>query len=89
MEKVGVRQLRNRLSHYLRKAQQGEGIVVTDRGVSIVILLPAVEDRPDEALKRLASLNFASWRGGKPRGAAQPVSVKGKSAAQIVLEERR
>lgn len=89
MEKVGVRQLRTKLSYYLKKAKKGEGVVVTDRGTSIAVLLPAAEGPPEEALKRLVALNFASWRGGKPQGAAHPVPITGKSVAQIVLEERR
>lgn len=89
METVGIRQLRNRLSYYLKRAQKGEGVRVTDRGNAIAILLPVTEGRPEDALKRLVSLNFASWQGGKPRGASSPVAITGKSVAQIVLEERR
>jgi hypothetical protein len=33
---------------------------------------------------------LASWSGGKPRGVAEPLGLKGKkSASEIVLEDRR
>jgi prevent-host-death family protein len=37
---VGVRELKAKLSEYLGRAAQGEEIVVTDRGIPIVRLLP-------------------------------------------------
>ncbi|MBI4287230.1 MAG: type II toxin-antitoxin system prevent-host-death family antitoxin [Chloroflexi bacterium] len=89
MQKVGVRQLRNRLSHYLKRAQSGETVVVTDRGTSVAMLLPPPSEKdPDEALRRLVAEGRASWAGGKPKGAANPPRVGGKSAAEIVIEER-
>lgn len=88
MEKVGVREFRNRLSHYLRKAQSGETVIVTDRGTSVAMLLPPPEKDPDEILWKLVAQGFASWGGGKPKGAANPPVIKGKTMAQTVLEER-
>lgn len=88
MEKVGVRQLRNRLSEYIKKAQSGESVIVTDRGKSVAMLLPPPERDPDEVLWRLVAQGFASWGGGKPRGASNPPVIKGKSVAQTVIEER-
>lgn len=32
MKTVGVRELKNRLSEYIRQAKSGEGLLVTDRG---------------------------------------------------------
>lgn len=32
MKTVGVRELKNRLSEYIRQARSGEGVLVTDRG---------------------------------------------------------
>jgi antitoxin (DNA-binding transcriptional repressor) of toxin-antitoxin stability system len=32
VKKVGVRELKNRLSEYIRHARSGEGVLVTDRG---------------------------------------------------------
>ena len=41
MKTVGVRELKNRLSEYLRQARAGETILVTDRGQVIAELSPA------------------------------------------------
>ncbi len=38
--RVGVRELKNSLSAYLRRARAGEHIVVTDRGVTVARLVP-------------------------------------------------
>jgi antitoxin (DNA-binding transcriptional repressor) of toxin-antitoxin stability system len=32
MKTVGIRELKNRLSEYIRRARSGEGVLVTDRG---------------------------------------------------------
>lgn len=40
MKTVGVRTLRNRLSEYLRAAQDGERFAVTRRGVVVARLVP-------------------------------------------------
>jgi len=40
---VGVRELKNRLTHYLRLIRQGEAIIITDRGKPIAVLKPIEE----------------------------------------------
>jgi prevent-host-death family protein len=40
MKTVGLRELKNRLSEYVRQVRQGHGIVVTDRGQVVAELLP-------------------------------------------------
>jgi antitoxin (DNA-binding transcriptional repressor) of toxin-antitoxin stability system len=40
MKTVGVRELKNRLSEYLRHVRAGEGILVTDRGEVVAELSP-------------------------------------------------
>jgi prevent-host-death family protein len=41
MKTVGVRELKNRLSEYIRQARAGEGVLVTDRGEVVAELGPA------------------------------------------------
>ncbi len=88
MEKVGVREFRNRLSSYLKQVQSGETVIVTDRGTSVAMLLPPPEKEPDAVLRQLVASGFASWGGGKPKGASHPPAIKSKSVAQTVIEER-
>ena len=40
MKTVGVRELKDRLSEYLRRVRAGEGVLVTDRGEVIAELAP-------------------------------------------------
>jgi prevent-host-death family protein len=40
MKSVGLRELKNRLSEYVREVRAGEGVLVTDRGQVVAELLP-------------------------------------------------
>jgi len=40
MEKVGIRELKNHLSAYIRKVEAGDVVLVTDRGVVVAELVP-------------------------------------------------
>ena len=89
MINVGVRELKNNLSHYLRDVKKGNAVTVTERGQSIAILIPA-RNHPDAQIAReLSRKGIGSWKGGKPKGGSRQVVVKGKPVSQIVLEERR
>ncbi len=52
MKSIGVRQLRQQASRYLREVEAGETIQVTDRGRPVALLVPVPADGP---LARLAS----------------------------------
>ncbi len=53
MQTVGVRDLKARLSHFLKDVQRGETILVTDRGRVVAELRsPTVTARPRSALER-------------------------------------
>ena len=90
METVtGVRELKNKLSHYLREVKKGRSIMITERGKIVATIVPAQERATAEKLQKLARSGLGTWRGGKPKGASRSVVVKGKPVADIVLEERR
>ena len=90
METVaGVRDLKNKLSQYLKEVKRGRSIMVTERGKVVATIVPAQEHPDVQALKRLAKSGLGYWKGGKPKGASRPVVVKGKPVGDIVLEERR
>jgi prevent-host-death family protein len=40
MKAVGLRELKNRLSEYVRQVRRGEGVLVTDRGEVVAELAP-------------------------------------------------
>ena len=90
MVEVGVKTLKDRLSEYLQRAQRGERVVITDRGRPVAMLSPMEENPEVKHAWELVEKGLASWSGGKPRGVAEPLIRKGgKSAAEIVLEDRR
>ena len=41
MRAVGIRELKNKLSHYVRLVEAGESVLVTDRGTVVAELRPA------------------------------------------------
>ncbi len=89
MAKVGIRELKSRLSHYIGRASKGEYVVVTDHGRPVAIIVPIEEQEMMGKLRRLTSEGIATWSGGKPGGITLPVCGKGESLSQIVLEDRR
>ena len=42
MAQVGVRELKNQLSRYLKRVRDGEEIIVTEHGRSVARLLPVI-----------------------------------------------
>ena len=51
MERVGVRELRQNLSVYLRRVQAGEALEVTEHGRPVAALVPIRE--PEDPIERL------------------------------------
>ncbi|MCL5962097.1 MAG: type II toxin-antitoxin system prevent-host-death family antitoxin [Chloroflexi bacterium] len=87
--KVGVRELKNRLSYYLDVAKNGEEVTVTDRGKEIAVISPVSHDEVRQRLLQMVREGSASWNGRKPSIPAHPVPGRGKLASDIVLEDRR
>jgi prevent-host-death family protein len=76
-ESVGIAQLRQNLSVYLRRVSQGERLVVTDRNRPVAELGPAPTTGPD--LDRL----IAEGRVSRParRGLPEPLELAGDPRA--------
>ena len=95
--KASVREFKARLSLYLRKASNGEDVVITSRGRPVARLLalaPASDAEPDasELARRLRRIpGMLPAKGGKIRGASRPMVIRPgeKTLAEIVLEDRR
>lgn len=92
MTTVGVRELKNRLSHYLDLAKKGESVTVTARGREVAVILPAgrttEETEEKEWLMKLVREGKATWNGGKPLGASRRIQVRGKPLSEMVIEDR-
>ena len=88
MRTVAVRELKNKLSEYLRRVKAGERVVVTERGKAVAVISIA-GGAVDEGIEAMVRERAARWEGGKPRGAKRPPKVKGPSVAAAVIEGRR
>ena len=95
MKTVGVRELKNRLSEYLRDVRAGERVLVTDRGEVVAELAPPGHGgrEPDvpAALLALARRGLVTL-GAPVEGARYPAlprrSRPKRTAAQLLDEER-
>ena len=89
METVGIRELKAHLSRHLKRVRSGVRIAVTERGRTIATISP-VEVLPKvDWAHQLVAEGHAHWNGGKPIGAASPPKLPRKTAASVVLEDRR
>ena len=89
MDAVGVRDLKNRLSHHLKRVRAGARLVVTERGRPIATLVPLDVPADMAWAHRMVAEGRASWNGGKPTGSKNPPRNTGKLASDIVIEDRR
>ena len=68
MVTVGIRQLKNRLSYYLRRVKMGERLLVTERGKSVAVLSPPAETASDQRVEAMLreGLGYGSRGCGTP-----------------------
>jgi antitoxin (DNA-binding transcriptional repressor) of toxin-antitoxin stability system len=95
MKTVGVRELKDRLSEYLRRVRSGESLLVTDRGEVVAEFSPPGRAQADPSIP--AGLLVLARRGlvtlGSPGdgGLYKPLPRQrrgGQRAAQLLEEER-
>jgi prevent-host-death family protein len=89
MTKVSVETLKAELGDYLRRARGGERIVITEHGRSVALLIPLEENALTKRAWELVEARTAEWSRGKPAGSRRRPQTRGKSASDIVLEDRR
>lgn len=94
MKAVGIRELKARLSHYLREVQRGEVVLVTDRG-RVVAELRTPGGVPDQSETDLGWQRLAASGGlrvGEPHRAAlyrtSPIKSRPGTARALLDEER-
>ena len=87
---VGIKELKNRLSHYLRIVRSGEAVLVTDRGAVLAELRP-VAARPveDAALGELARQGVVTLPNGKLPDLRPARRKRRLLISAMVVEDRR
>jgi prevent-host-death family protein len=90
---VGIRDLKNHLTAYLRRTRKGEQQIVTDRGKPIALIQPiqsATQPVSLEArLAKLAAEGLISLSDGRRLKKFKPAKVSGKPSSQLILEDCR
>jgi prevent-host-death family protein len=97
MKRATITEAKNGLSALIDRVKAGETILLTDRGVPVARLEPAVRADDDEG--RLARLERAGIiRRGRGRGRGDPrwildrpptPTIGGASVVELLLEDRR
>jgi prevent-host-death family protein len=90
LEKIGIHEVKNSLSRYVKRVKKGEPFIITERGVPVAKLMPLETNIPGK-ISHLLEKKIASWNGEKP-GSRAPLPIKGysgKTLAEIVEEDRR
>ncbi|HIJ54925.1 MAG TPA: type II toxin-antitoxin system Phd/YefM family antitoxin [Deltaproteobacteria bacterium] len=89
METIGIRELKENLSRYMKRVKTGERIIVTDRKKEIAIIMPLEKKSNEEKIYQLIQRGMACWSGGKPKGMPTRIVSMGKSVSDAVIENRR
>lgn len=87
MTRIGIRELRQRASEYLRRVEAGETIEVTDRGRPVALLTPIPVAPPIERLRASGDIAGAS---GSLADLPTPLRLKrGQESPSSVLHRLR
>ena len=85
---VNIRELKSRLSHYLRLTKAGESVVITERGTPIGRIVPMaapIEQRIDA----MTQAGLALWNRKKLKSIPPVAKVRGKrTVASLLIEDR-
>lgn len=85
-DRVGVRELRQNLSVYLKRVLKGETLEVTDRGEPVAVLAPLPKD--SSALNRLLVLGKATRPEGNLLDVIPPKGRVSKRLSQVLKEQK-
>ncbi|MBI5349088.1 MAG: type II toxin-antitoxin system prevent-host-death family antitoxin [Chloroflexi bacterium] len=85
---VGVRELKNQLSKYLRQVKAGQTILITEHGQMVGRIIPmshSLEDR----MGHLRQSGVIAWNGKNLKRVKPVARTRGKkTVAQLLLEDR-
>jgi prevent-host-death family protein len=85
---VGVRELKSRLSHYLRQVKAGQTVTVTEHGKPVATLSPVAQTL-EEKLEAMAEAGLLEWSGKKLEPMEPVAAVRGdRTVADLLIEDR-
>ena len=92
MTEVSVRELRNNLTRYLRRIEQGERVTVTRRGKPVATIEPCSSQGNDldAAIWQMVREGKASWSGRQFEPPKRTFKLKGEgpTLSEMIIEDR-
>jgi len=86
--KVATRELKNKLSDYLRRVKAGEIITVTEHGKSIGQIIP-IKPTLEERLQIMVEVDQIEWKGQKiPPYTPTVINKTQNQLSDLVIENR-
>jgi prevent-host-death family protein len=86
--RVGTRELKSRLSEYMRRVKAGETITVTEHGKTIGQIVP-VRATIEERIQAMVAAGQAEWNGQKLSPYKPKAINKGKrQLSDLIVEDR-
>ena len=86
--KVGARELKSRLSEYLRRVKAGQTIIVTERGKAIGQIVP-IQPSLEGRLQGMVEAGMVEWNGQKLKARHPGVRNRGiRQVSDLVIEDR-
>jgi prevent-host-death family protein len=86
--RVGTRELKSKLSEYLRRVKTGETIIVTERGKTIGQIVP-VKPTVAERMQAMVETGLADWNGQKLKPYKPSAVNRGpRQLSDLVVEDR-
>ena len=87
--RVGTRELKSKLSEYMRRVKSGQTIVVTEHGKPIGQIVP-VKASLEERMLAMVATGLAEWDGQKLKP-YKPVAINrgDRQVSDLVVEDRQ
>ena len=86
--RVGTRELKSKLSEYLRRVKAGETIIVTEHGKTIGQIIP-VKPTLEEKIQNMVASGQVEWNGKKLSPYRPEVINRGsRTLSDLIVEDR-
>ena len=87
--RVNIRELKSRLSHYLRLAKAGKSVEIMERGIPIGRIIPTASPVQDR-IEAMAQSGLLLWNKRKLKRMVPVARVRGKrTVAELMIEDRQ
>lgn len=88
---VSIRELKSRLSHFLRLTKEGSSVIITDRGTPIGRIVPILQrgKQLDEHLAAMKQAGQLEWSGRRLPANKRVAKARGnRTVADLLAQDR-